>query len=61
MSAVGFPFLAYKSRIRVVRGKKAAAGPQYRKSGKGNSLTVIDTKGFVTLVHSNWTICSLLN
>ena len=59
MSAVGFPFLAYKSRI--VRGKKAAAGPQYRESGKGNSLKVNETKGFVILVHSNWTICSLLN
>ena len=30
------------------------------KIGKGNSSKVDETKGCVTLGHSNWTICSLL-
>ena len=29
--------------------------------GKGNSSKVDETKNFLTLGHSNWTICSLLN
>ena len=29
--------------------------------GKGNSSKVNETQGFLTLGHSNWTICSLLN
>ena len=29
--------------------------------GKGNSSKVNETQGFMTLWHSNWTICSLLN
>ena len=31
------------------------------KMGKGNSSKVNVTQGFVTLGHSNWAICSLLN
>ena len=32
-----------------------------QKMGKGNSSKVDDTKGLLTLGHSNWTIYSLLN
>ena len=42
-------------------GKEEERKGQGRKIGKGNSLKVNDSKQFLTLGHSNWTICSLLN
>ena len=34
---------------------------QGQKIGKGMSSKMDNTKGFLTLGYSNWTVCSLLN
>ena len=42
-------------------GKQEGGKLQGQKMGKGNSSKVNDTKGFLTLRHSNWTICNLFS
>ena len=44
-----------------IMGKEEGRKQQGLKIGRGNSSTVDETKGVLTLVNSNWTICSLLN
>ena len=42
-------------------GRQEGRKQQGLKMGKGSSLNVDETKEFLTLGHSKWTICSLLN
>ena len=42
-------------------GREEGRKEQGQKIGKWISSKVDDTKGFLTLGYSNWTICSMLN
>ena len=42
-------------------GRQEGGKQQGQKMGKGNSSKVDETKMCMTMGHSNWTICSLLN